>query len=342
MISSNSPVAVLGAGAIGAVTAAMMARAGRKVELVCKHTQFVDRALYPGFHIYGQGIDETVKIEAVANTDELSGKKDIVFLATKATEALEAAKQLPQILNEDGYVVAMQNGIIEEELAEIIGKSRVVGCTLNWGSTMLEPGEIELTSPGGIVVGFLAGGEANDLEEIRGFLDIVRPTRTSDNMMGELWAKLIMDSCINSIGAITGWDLGKQVANRKVRSLFMAISKEAVRVALALGLELTKSADGRIDFQRLGRGRGLVGMYKKHRFVKSIAANYERIKSPSLQSLQRGRRTEVEFLNGYICQKGQDAGIPTPVNQAVVDMIHEIEDGSRRISGENVEHLPQR
>lgn len=340
MISSNSPVTVIGAGAIGAVTAAMMARAGRKVELVCKHSQITDRALYPGFHVFGQGTEETVKIEAVSHMDELSNRKDIIFLATKASEALEVAKQLPPILTPDGVVVTMQNGIIEEDVAEIVGKQRVVGCTLNWGATMHEPGEVERTSPGGNVIGFLEDGDKNDLEEIRGFMDLVKPTRISNNIMGELYAKLILDSCINSMGAITGWELGEQVENRQVRSVFMAIVKEAVNVALAMGLQIAPSADSKIDFERLVKGRGLISLFKKHRFVKAIAADYERIKSPSLQSLQRGRRTEVEYLNGYICQKGAINGVPTPVNQAIVDMIRQIEDGDRRISGENVEKIP--
>ena len=341
MISSNSPVLVVGAGAIGTVTAAMMARAGRKVELVCKHTQIADRALYPGFHVFGQGFDITVKVEAVARIDEISKSKDIVFLATKATEALEAVEQLSPILSPNGFVVTMQNGIIEEDVAEIVGKQRVVGCVLNWGSTMHEPGEVELTSPGSNVIGFLEDGDPNDLEEIRGFLDLVKPTSVSDNIMGELFAKLTMDACINSMGAITGLELGKQVENRRIRSIFMAISREAVAVAQAMGLQIPPSGESKIDFARLVNGRGLMALFKKHLFVKAIATNYERIKSPSLQSLQRGRRTEVNFLNGYICQKGVQFGVPTPVNQTIVDMVHKIENGDLRISAENIDNIPQ-
>ncbi len=340
MISSNSPVLIVGAGAIGAVTASMMARAGRRVELVCKHTQIADRALYPGFHIFGQGFDITVKVEAVARIDEISTRKDIVFLATKANEALDVAEQLPAILSPNGFVVTMQNGIIEEDIAEIVGKQRVVGCVLNWGSTMHEPGEVELTSPGSNVVGLLEDGDPNDLEEIRGFLDLVKPTRVSDNIMGELFAKLIMDSCINSMGAITGLELGKQVENRRIRSIFMAISREAVKVAQAMGLQIPPSSENKIDFVRLVKGRGIMTLFKKHRFVKAIAADYERIKSPSLQSLQRGRRTEVDFLNGYICQKGVQYNVPTPVNQTILEMIHQIENGDLRISAENIEQIP--
>lgn len=340
MLSSDSPVAVIGAGAIGGITAALMAKAGRNVEVVCKHSQITDRALYPGLHVHGVCGDYTVQVQAVTNIADLSSQKDIIFLATKANDGQAAARQLGPMLAEDGVLVSLQNGISEDALGEILGRRRVIGCVVGWGATMHEPGDLEMTSEGEFVLGNIDGKPDPRLREIKGFLDFVRPTRLSDNIMGELYAKLIINSCINSLGAISGWQLGHLLKSWRVRAIFIAQMREAMQVAEAMKLRVEPGGGGKLDFYRFTKGSGPLSILKRHLYVKAIGMKYARIKSSSLQSLQRGRPTEVDYLNGYIVDRGRELGVPTPVNKAIVDMIKQIEEGTRRISPENIAELP--
>ncbi|ADK85511.1 2-dehydropantoate 2-reductase [Desulfarculus baarsii DSM 2075] len=340
MLTSESPTAVIGAGAIGGITAALMAKAGRNVELVCKHSQTTDRALYPGLRLRGVCGEHEVRMQAVTNIGELSSPKDIVFLATKANDCLTAARQLAPFLTDDGVVVSLQNGISEDALGEILGRGRVIGCVVGWGATMHEPGELEMTSEGEFVLGNIDAQPDERLPIIKSFLEFARPTRISDNIMGELYSKLIVNSCINSLGAISGWPLGQLLKSWRVRSIFIAQMREAMAVAAAMKLKVEPGGGGKLDYYRFVKGNGPLAILKRHLYVKAIGTKYARIKSSSLQSLQRGRPTEVDYLNGYIVEKGKAFGVATPVNEAIVRMIKQIEEGSRRITPDNIAELP--
>ncbi|MGO9566816.1 MAG: ketopantoate reductase family protein, partial [Desulfomonilaceae bacterium] len=93
---------------------------------------------------------------------------------------------------------------------------------------------------------------------------------------------------------------------------------------------------GKLDYYRFLGGSSFTSNLKRNVLIRIIGFKYRRIRSSSLQSLERGRRTEIDFLNGYICDRGSDHGVPTPVNDSVVSMIRQIEAGSRKISLDNL------
>lgn len=337
MIDENVRIAVVGAGAIGGTTAACLTRAGWNVELVCKHQETVECASSIGMHIFGLKVDCAIPVKAVKEISDLSERKEVIFLAVKANDCVAAARALLPYMGEDSALVSLQNGICEDALAEVVGRDRVIGCVVAWGATMHGPGELELTSRGGFVLGNLDGKTDARLRLIQQMLSSVVTTRISANIMGELYSKLIVNSCINSLGVLTGWTLGRLLKERRVRMIFIGLMREAMAVADSLGIKVEPGGGGRLDYYSFLDGNGLFADLRRHLMIRVIGMKYRRIRSSSLQSLERGRKTEVDYLNGYICSRGRQQGIATPLNDAVVAMIWEIETGTRAVSPTNLD-----
>jgi 2-dehydropantoate 2-reductase len=329
-------IAVVGAGAIGGVTAAFLDLAGKDLEIVCKHQEIVDRATSDGFHIFGAKGEHRIRLKAVRDIHHLSGPKDMVLLATKANDCVAAAQDLLPFLHPHSALVSLQNGICEDALAQVVGRDRVVGCVVGWGATFHGPGELEITSEGEFVVGNLDQQPDGRLPRLQDLLGTVTPTRISGNILGELYAKLIINSCINSLGVITGLRLGKLLARRKVRNLFVEIMREAMAVAEAMNIRVEPGGGGKLDYYRFLAGRGLPSRWRQHIMVRIIGFKYRRITSSSLQSLMRGRRTEIDYLNGYIAERAHENDVPTPLNDAIVGMVKEIEEGKRAVDPDNL------
>jgi 2-dehydropantoate 2-reductase len=338
LLDKNAAIVVVGAGAIGGVTAASLKTAGWNVQLVCKHREIADLAMSTGLSITGINGSRTVRLDAVPAIADLAGAKDLVLLATKATDCVAAASDLLPFLKPDAVVVSLQNGICEEDIAAVVGRDRVMGCVVGWGASMLGPGKLEITSGGDFIVGNIYHQPDDNLPFVRDLLDNVVPARISANIMGELYAKLIINSCINSLGVIVGVRLGKLLANHKVRRIFIALMREAMAVAAALGIKVAKGGGGKLDYYAFLEDDGFLKNLKRHLFIRAIGFKYRRIKSSSLQSIERGRRTEIDYLNGYIVDRGEASGVAVPVNTAVVAMIKQIETGSRKMGPANLEN----
>ncbi|HPB80584.1 MAG TPA: ketopantoate reductase family protein [Spirochaetota bacterium] len=327
-------ITVVGAGAIGGVTAGFLAREGYDVEIVSKYEDLADKIRHKGIHVFGVGGDFSVVMPAFAKVTELSGTRDIVLLATKATDMIEAARELLPYLKESTAVVSMQNGICEEALAGVVGRERIVGCVVGWGGTMHGPGEIEMTSKGEFVIGNIDNKDDPRLELIQEILSTIVPVHTTNNMLGNLYSKLIINSCITSLGAVCGLYLGEMLAERKIRNIFIQIMIEAMDVANAMGLNV-EIYGGKLNYYTFTEGTGALKRFKRHLVIRLIGFKYRRLKSSMLQSLERGKKTEIDYMNGYICEQGKRFEVPTPVNDTIVRMIREIENGDRKISREN-------
>ncbi|MBN2255634.1 MAG: 2-dehydropantoate 2-reductase [Deltaproteobacteria bacterium] len=334
MIDRKSSVAVVGAGAIGGVTAAFMAKEGYDVEVVCKYQDLADRIRSEGLRVFGARGDFTVSMPAVARVADLSDKKDVVFLATKATDMLAAARDLLPLLRDSSVIVSMQNGICEDALARVMGRNRVIGCVVGWGGTMHRPGELEMTSTGEFVIGNIDNEPDDRLLSVKEMLEAVLPVEISRNIMGSLYSKLIINSCITSLGAVCGLYLGEMLAVRKIRNIFVEIMREALAVAGAMGITVEVYA-GKIDYYRLLSGSGFFGYLRRHGLIRMVGFKYRRLKSSMLQSLERGKPTEIDYLNGYISENGANYGVPTPVNDRIISIVKDIEAGKKSISPDN-------
>jgi 2-dehydropantoate 2-reductase len=165
-------------------------------------------------------------------------------------------------------------------------------------------------------------------------LSAVAPARVTDNIMGHLYSKLIINSCITSLEAICGFYLCKMLSIKKIRKIFIKIIREAVAVADKILIK-PEIFGGRLDFHKFIRGDNIFADIKRHLLIRIIGFKYRKLKSSSLQSLKRGKLTEVDYFNWYIMKNGSESGVPVPVNKLITDMIHEIEVKKREISTNN-------
>lgn len=325
---------VIGAGAVGGITAALLKKNGYDVEIVCKYDDYASLIQNTGIEVEGIRGSFKVAIPAYSSVTQVKGKKDFILHATKATDMAEAARQALALLKEEGYMVSLQNGICEDELGEIVGKDRIIGCVTGWGATMENPGKLIMTSTGDFIIGYPGRAPDNKLQNLADALSSVVPVRTTGNIMGHLYSKLIINSCITSLGAICGLYLGDMLSRRKIRRIFIEIIREAVAVADRLNLNI-EVFGGRLDFRSFLRGQSVFDSLRRHLLILIIGFKYRRLKSSSLQSLERGKPTEIDYLNGYIVRNGEKAGVQTPINQMIVNMIHEIELKKRPITVRN-------
>jgi len=335
MLGKDKSILVVGAGAIGGISAAFIRKAGYDVEIVCKYEDYRDSVMKDGLKVTGARRGFSQKLNAYASLKDVNIRKDIILLAVKATDIEEVAEDLKPLMKKDSMVVSMQNGICEPELGRILGNNHVIGCIVGWGATMDKQGELEMTSEGDFVIGYIDRPLDENIDIIEAILSSILPVRKTENMMGHLYSKLIINACITSIGAITGLYLGEMMRNSKSRRLFIAIIREAMELADVMQINV-EDYGGRLNYYEFISDDKSMAELKRHILLFLMGLKYRRLKSSSLQSLERGKLTEIDYLNGYISSNGREYGVPTPLNESIVEMIHEIEDGNRDITTANL------
>jgi 2-dehydropantoate 2-reductase len=334
MVRKDLSLLVVGAGAIGGITAALLKKNGFDVEIVAKYDEYASLISGPGLEISGACGDFTISLPAYSSLADVKEKKDLVLHATKATEMIQAAEQIRGVLKDNGFVISMQNGICEDDLAEVLGKERVIGCITGWGATMESQGKLTMTSTGDFILGYPDRESDEYLQNVAEILSEVVPAKVTDNIMGHLYSKLIINACITSLGAICGLYLGEMLSIRKVRRIFIEIIREAVAVADLMNIKI-EVFGGKMDFRKFIEGDNKVADLRRHAMIRIIGFKYRQLKSSSLQSIERGKPTEVDYFNGYIVKNARRFNITVPVNSAVLNMVHEIELNIRSISAWN-------
>jgi 2-dehydropantoate 2-reductase len=337
MKTKKLDILVIGAGGIGGITAVQMHNSGFRVEVVDNMPGLAEQIQSVGIKVFGNTKPLTEKLKAYTSIKEVTGKKDVIMIATKATALCAVSDEIKPLLKDDSVVISMQNGICEEYLLSRVGKDRVIGCVVGWGATVHEPGILEKTSDGAFSIGTIDGASVKHLDAVIDMLGTTAPVEQTDNILGSLYSKLIINSCITTLGAICGMTLGKMLAVKKIRNIFIQIIREAVGVGRQAGIKIEKYA-GSLDFYSFAEDNSRIANFMKHLKIRIIGLKYRRLKSSSLQSLETGRKTEIDFLNGYISQKGRETQTGTPLNDLLVHIIKEIEEGKREISFRNFEH----
>jgi 2-dehydropantoate 2-reductase len=342
--TENPRLLLMGCGAVGGVLAGGLLRAAQDPTIITHNAEITGAINTAGLHVTTPEGNWTEPAAAHTRLDEVAGAFDIACLAMKATGVEEAAQEVAGRLSPQGYAVTLQNGVVEDRVAGILGQQRVVGALVGWGATMHAPGIYEMTSRGELVVGELDGQPTPRVQRLKAILEAVAPSTVSTNIHGVLWSKLAINSVVTALGAVSGQLLGEMLRRADVRRLSLAVIGEVIDVAQASGITL-EPVGGTLDLQRLylppGRRNGGFGLdlVVKHAIMLLVGLRFRKLKSSMLQSLERGRRPEVGFLNGYVVGKAQETGIAAPVNRALTDMLHEIEAGRRSITPENLAEL---
>jgi 2-dehydropantoate 2-reductase len=333
-------ILIEGIGGIGGVLAARLIQAGYTPTLVTANPQITDAINKDGLKIVERGGIISVPTKACTSLSDIpTGERfDAAYLIMKAHTVVEAAGATLPELTSDGYVVTFQNGIVEDAVSAALGAKRVIGGVIGWGGTMNSPGIYEKTTPGETHIGELSGEITPRLTDLANVIQSAAPVIVTPNIRGVLWSKLAINCTITTLGALTGDTLGEMLRDRRVRQIFARAYSEVIDTADALNIKLERIAANPRTLYVSPKANPL-SRRVKDTLVQVVGRRYGRMKSSMLQSLERGRKTEIDYLNGYVVEQAKKVGVATPVNAVLVRLIKEIEAGTRVIDRHNIVDL---
>jgi len=337
-------LAVMGAGAVGSIIGAYLSRAGRDITLIDMWPAHVETMKQHGLKVTAQDEEFTATVKALhlADVCTLRAPFDAVFLAVKSYDSVWATHFIELFLAPAGVLVLAQNSINEEWVAPVIGYTRVVGCVVTLGAGLYEAGHVTRTTPATrppFALGELNGMRTPRLEELVSILSAVGPAHATTNLWGERWAKLTVNCMANSIAGITHMNNAEMRDNPEVFALFVKIAGEALTIAARLGVSV-EPVNGIPAQAFLDASRGL-GLKELHGAWMERGKTVGAGRPSLLQDVMKGRRTEVDYLNGYLVRKGREVGTPTPINEAVVRIAKRVEVGELKPGPENLKLLAQ-
>ena len=331
----------VGAGAIGGTVAARLARAGIAPLVIDADREHVGRLRAPGLRVDGLERERGTSLDdgsvtplAACMPDEATGTCDLLLLAVRSQATGAALAPIARHLGPASDVVSLQNGLNEERIAALVGTERTIGCVVGFGATWIGPGHVELTSPGELVIGRLGGGQDERLARAQELLARAFPTRTSGNILGALWGKMLVNS-VTVLGALGGLFLGELIAwNARVLAHVVA---EGVDIATSDGVAL-EDVLGLVPPAMIA-ARGDRWLETVERALMLVGEHFGRVKSVTWRDLELGRPTEIDAVTGELVRRASRHGVPAPLNTAAYRMLLEIETGARGIGRENLEAL---
>ena len=343
--------ALIGPGAIGTIIAADLARNGLEIHLVCKHDETVRVVQNRGMRVIGVDGEYVVRdnIHPVRQVSNLPRDLDLALIATKCQDVAKIVHEIKECLSDKAIIVTMQNGIVEEEVRETVPPERVTGCVVSFGATLLEPACAQKTSHGELVLGRLEGERTDVDDRLMEMLAHTEPTVYTENIFGYKYSKLLINSAISSLGAVSGMALGDMLERKGTRIMFLSVISEGVRIAHKAGIRLEVLNRLRAEDLLLSKKHfqgfhpmARAAMAKKHMILKVIGSKYRDLRSSSLQSIERGKPSEIDYLNGYLVRKGDSVGMQAPINAMVTDMVRRIERGDAKPSPDLLTELEER
>jgi len=307
-------IGIIGVGAIGSVVGGLLTKAGHDVTLIDQWPDHVEAMKKVGLRLSGTCGEHLIPVRALqlCELQSVAEPFDAVFIAVKSYDTEWAvALGLQYLRKPDGVIVDFQNGINDERVAGAAGRERCLGCVITIGAGMYEPGHAIRTdrSQIGFKIGEHDGKVTERAERLAKIMCDVAPTKVTTSLWGERWSKLSVNCMANGLAGLSG------LGSAEVRT------RDGVRrVAIHLAAEGRLLADLERDMAE--RAKELAGG------------------RPSLlQDVLRGRRTEVEYLNGYVSEQGRQVGIPTPFNDKVVELITRVPPGTLKPDPRNLEPL---
>jgi 2-dehydropantoate 2-reductase len=312
-------IAVLGAGAVGGTLAALLARAGHELEVTARGEN-LDAIRADGLHLDGGWGEHTARVEAGSR---LTRRPELAILATKAQDATGALAGSADAL--DGVpLLVVQNGLGGLRVAaEALPGSPLLGGLALFAASYLSPGRVTVTGPNPIILGAGPGCGPDLLRQVASTLEQALPVEVSPDIEGAQWTKLLINH-VNALPAITGMSVQDVIADPGLRRVMTASMRETVRIASRIGVRFgtVQGVSGRV-LALLGAAPLAIGGL----FPRLLARRMGEVPNPgsTLQSIRRGRLTEIDFLNGAVVDAAAAHGLAAPVNAEIVAMVHQVE-----------------
>jgi len=317
MTSTFNKIAIVGAGAVGSLLGGLLSRAGHDVTLVGRG-EHVAAINAHGLHIEGVGGEFTVSITA---STSLNFKPDIVFITVKSPDLEDACHHVVPFI-ENTPVCTLQNGIRSDTVAaDYFGKHHCIGGIVMFNARYLYPGQVTWGSKGTLLIGNAFQSNDASVTEIASMLDEVIPTTLCANIQGARYTKLLWNILGNSLDALTGSSMLVCMNHPGMRTIAAHLLKEALNVIEKSGVTLAS-----LPNMPISEFRNIITLplHDASRELQRITMSTCTLSS-MLQSLKRGKPTEIDYLNGEIVNLGRSMQIATPFNAKVVQLIRTIE-----------------
>ena len=326
--------AIYGAGSLGTVLGAFITKNGGEVDLINRNKAHVDLLNEKGAKIIGT-VEMTVPVKAIT-PDMMEGKYDVIVLLTKQLFNKDVVTFLKDYLSDDGVIVTLQNGIPEPGIAEIIGANHTMGCAVEWGAALIEPGVCELTSDKDSLsfhMGKMDGITDAQFKMVKDLLELMCPVHEEENLMGARWSKLLINATFSGLGTVVGGVFGDVSEDKAGQKVAIRCMKECIDVGHASGVEFAPV-----------QGKNIVGLFYYKNAIKRafgclllpIAMKKHRDIEPSmLQDIKKGKPCEVDAINGVVCDFGKKYGVATPINDRIVEIIKKIQAGELKADKSN-------
>lgn len=287
-------VAVMGAGAVGCYFGAMLARAGHDVTLIAR-PQHVEAISLRGLTFESRSFNGTVAVRATSEASGVEGA-DIVLFCVKSADTESAGRSIAPFLKPDATVLCLQNGVDNAERLQATIKQIAVPSVVYVATEMAGPGHVKHHGRGELII----GTSPASADIARRFSDAAIPTAVSDNVMSDLWAKLITNCAYNAISAVAQLPYGAMLKVKGVSDVIDNAIDECLAVAHAAGISIPANVKQAV----FALAEAVPGQY-----------------SSTAQDLARGKLTEIDYLNGYVVKKGAELGIATPTNLTLYVMV---------------------
>ncbi|MDM0077405.1 ketopantoate reductase family protein [Variovorax sp. J2P1-59] len=296
-------IAVMGAGAVGCYYGGMLARAGHAVTLIGR-PQHVEAVRRDGLLLDTQSFKAHVPMQASTEASAVEGA-GLVLFCVKSTDTESAAMEIRPHLAPDTLVITLQNGVDNAERLQALVPQEVAAAVVYVATEMAGPGHVRHHGRGELVI---APSKAS--EQVAALLaEAGVPTQISDNVIGSLWAKLILNCAYNALSAISQLPYGRVVQGVGVDAVMRDVVQECLAVAAASGVTVPGDTWQAVE-----------------RIAQTMPAQF----SSTAQDLARAKRSEIDHLNGYVVRKGEAVGVPAPVNRTLWTLVKLIEDRQDR------------
>ena len=325
-------IGILGAGAIGSIVGGLLTKAGHDVTLIDQWPEHVEAMKQVGLRLSGSCGEHVIPVKALHLHEAQSVDKPFsaVFLAVKSYDTEWATYFALGLLGRGqggaggahGIVVDFQNGINDERVAAVAGVQNTLGCVILVSAGMYEPGHAIRTdtSPAGFKIGEHDGSDSPRARELARVLSDVAPTTVTKNLWGERWSKLAINCMGNAVAGLSGLGSGEIRMQPGPRRISIQLGAEVVRVGRAHGHEIEPLLG--IAAQRIvdaAEGRALAEVEAD---MEAEGKRRTGGRPSLLQDVMKRRRTEIDYLNGYVSERGRAVGVATPFNDAIVRAVH--------------------
>ena len=299
-------IAIVGAGALGSLFGGLIARSGQQVWLYnCSFVEHIAAIRARGLTLQMDEGNEIISPHAVSHIEEIRETMDLIGIFVKAYDTEQAIKDALPLVRKSSWVLSLQNGIGQEEiLTRYVSTSQVLRGVTALGATLVEPGVIRWAGRGPTRFGPLVGSMAQHqiLEIVEVFNRAGIESHYESNIHHWVWEKLLVNAAINPLTAIFSVPNGVLLEDPSLRVILRGVVQESLPVVAAHGVRLSRDE----AIQR----------------VESVCQATAKNLSSMLQDRRRGKRTEIEFINGAIVAEGQRLGIPTPLNRLLSELVH--------------------